>query len=277
VEPAFHLAARDDRLAITWLGHATAVLEVGPVRVLTDPMWSERASPLSFAGPKRWVAPPIALEALPPIDLVLLSHNHYDHLDVPTVRRFARLQPAARWLVPLGLRAFVERLGVPMVEECGWWDERRVGPARVVCTPAQHFSARGPGDRNTTLWCGWTVAAGTRRVFFAGDTGYHPEFGEIARRLGPFDAVLLPVGAYAPRWFMRPVHMDPDDAVAAYADLAGANGAARPAMVPIHWGTFKLTDEPMDEPPQRAREAWRRAGLAEADLWLLRHGETRQR
>jgi N-acyl-phosphatidylethanolamine-hydrolysing phospholipase D len=171
------------------------------------------------------------------------------------------------------------------VVERDWWQtaehatERASsngGPATIGCTPAQHFSARGFRDRNRTLWCGWTINAGGRRIFFAGDTGLHPEFAAIAERYGPFDLVLLPVGAYEPRWFMQRVHLNPEDAVAAYRELRGPYAdVPSPAMVAIHWGTFRLTDEPADEPPERMRRLWREAGLREEDLWVMRHGETR--
>ena len=263
-------------LAVTWIGHATVLLQLGGLNILTDPVWSERASPLQFTGPRRWVAPGVAFDALPPIDLVLLSHNHYDHLDDRTIRRLVERWPESRWLTPLGLARFVHARGARHVQELDWWQETHVGSSMVACTPAQHFSARGLADRNATLWCGWSLALGERRVFFAGDTGYHPEFGRIAARYGPFEVALLPVGAYEPRWFMRPVHMNPEDAVGAFRDLcAHTHGSAHTVMVPIHWGTFKLTDEPMDEPPERTRAAWERAGLPIEDLWILAHGETR--
>lgn len=259
-------------LAATWLGHSAVLLEFPGCTVLTDPMLGEIASPIPAARLRRWVPVPIATPALPPIDIVLLSHNHYDHLDAPTVRTFAEYQPETTWCVPLRLGKLLRRLGVRRIEEFDWWDERDIGAARVAATPAQHFTARGVHDRNATLWCGFTVRVGDRAVFFAGDTARHPEFREIGRRLGPFDLLLLPVGAYEPRWFMRVVHMNPDDALQAYAELAEAR---TPAMLPIHWGTFKLTDEPMDEPPRLTRELWRAAGRPGEDLWLLQHGETR--
>ncbi|HEV8305834.1 MAG TPA: MBL fold metallo-hydrolase [Gemmatimonadales bacterium] len=269
-QPSFAVPrAAADRVTVTWVGHASVLLQLGGMNVLTDPVWSARASPAPFLGPRRWVPPGVAFEDLPPVDLVLQSHNHYDHLDSRTVRRIARAHPEAPWLVPLGLAAFVRRRGVRRVTELDWGQEADVGVLRVSCTPAQHFSGRGFRDRGATLWCGWALAAVSgRRVFFAGDTGHHSEFGAIGARYGPFDLALLPIGAYEPRWFMRYVHMNPEEAVAAFRAL-GAR-----AMVPIHWGTFKLTDEAMDEPPARARAAWQAAGLPASGYRQLLHGET---
>lgn len=270
--------ARPADLTVTWVGHSTVLLQIGAINVLTDPMWSKRASPLPFAGPKRWVPPGVSFEDLPPIDVVVQSHNHYDHLDARSVGMIARAFPAAHWLVPLGLAEFVRSRGAARVDELDWWDETEASELRVTCLPAQHFSGRGVRDRNATLWCGWSLADEMRRAFFAGDTGHHPEFAAIGERLGPFDVVLVPIGAYEPSWFMRPAHMNPEEAVQAFREVNG-NGAGvtvgRSAMVPIHFGTFKLTDEAMDEPPAWTRRAWRAAGLAESDLWLLAHGETR--
>lgn len=272
-----HPRAAANVLAVTWVGHTTCLVQVGGLNILTDPVWSARASPIPFLGPKRRIDPGIAIEALPPLDLVLLSHNHYDHLDLRTVRRLAARHPQAHWLAPLGVAALLERRGVTKLTELDWWQETRVGSARIACVPAQHFSGRGLRDRDATLWCGWTVAVAEWTMFFAGDTGLHPEFRAIGERYGPFDVALIPIGAYDPRWFMRPVHMDPEEAVAAFTQLTGAsaNAGRRCVMVPVHWGTFKLTDEPMDEPPERTRAAWANAGLSGADLWLLRPGETR--
>ena len=279
VTPAFaRPRASEGRVVITWVGHASFLLQVGGLNVLTDPVWSERASPVRFAGPRRWAPPGIPFDALPPIDAVLISHNHYDHLDDATVRQLVSREPGARWLVPLGLAPFLRARGAGQVEELDWWQETRVGGLVIGCTPAQHFSARGFGDRDKTLWCGWSLASGPRRVFFAGDTGYHPVFGAIAERSGPFDVALLPIGAYQPRWFMRPVHMNPEEAVQALRDLVAAGPGVmgrRTVMVAMHWGTFKLTDEPMDEPPLRAKRAWQAAARAQEDLWILAHGESR--
>ena len=268
--------AADGSLSVTWVGHSTVLLQVGGLNVLTDPIWSARASPLSFAGPRRWVPPAVPLDELPPLDLVLLSHNHYDHFDVPTLRALAARHPAARWCVPLGLAAALRPLGAAFVTELDWWDVARIGEAEVGATPAQHFSARGPWDRNRTLWCGFWLAAGGRRIFFAGDTGHHPEFARIGAHIGPLDLALLPVGAYEPRWFMRVVHMNPEEALEALDELReGAGMREVPPMAPIHWGTFKLTDEPMDEPPRRTEAAWASRGWPPDRLWRLAHGETR--
>jgi N-acyl-phosphatidylethanolamine-hydrolysing phospholipase D len=268
-----------DELTVTWVGHASFLLQIGGLNLLTDPMWSRRASPVQWAGPQRFTAPGVPFDTLPPIDGVLVSHNHYDHLDDRTVRALAVRAPAARWLAPLGLRPWLRQRGVSRVLELDWWEETRLGDVAVGCTPAQHFSGRTPTDRNRTLWCGWSVAAPARRLLFAGDSGYHPEFAAIGDRFGPFHLTLMPIGAYDPRWFMRPVHMNPEEAVQAFRDLHTSRPplpGGRVVMVGMHWGTFRLTDEPPDEPPTRARDAWAAAGLPADDLWVLAHGETRR-
>jgi N-acyl-phosphatidylethanolamine-hydrolysing phospholipase D len=268
-------AARDE-LRVTWVGHSTLLVQIAGLNVLTDPVWSRRASPVQWAGPIRVVPPGVKFEQLPPIDLVLVSHNHYDHLDARTIERLAASWPEAQWVVPLGVAPLVRKRGARHLTELAWWAETSFGDLAVKCTPAQHFSQRGPLDRNRTLWCGWALQGGDHRLFFAGDTGYHPVFGEIAARFGPFDVACLPVGAYEPRWFMRPMHMNPEDALKAFADMRLAHpGADGGVMLAMHWGTFKLTDEALDEPPERTRRVWRRAGLPEDQLWVLAHGETR--
>lgn len=261
------------QLTVTWIGHSSLLLQLGGMNILTDPMWSARASPLPLLGPRRWVPPGVVFEDLPPVDLILQSHDHYDHLDDRTVRRLVRAHAHAVWLVPLGLTRFVTRRGARAVRELDWWQESDVGAVRAACTPAQHFSGRTWRRRGETLWCSWALVADGagvpgQRIFFGGDTGHHPEFALIGARYGPFDVALLPVGAYEPRWFMRYLHMNPEEAVAACHAL-GAR-----AMVPIHWGTFKLTDEAMDEPPARTRAAWQAAGLPAEGYRQLAHGET---
>ncbi len=266
--------AAADALVVTWIGHSASLLQIGGLNLLTDPMFGPRASPVPFAGPRRWVPPGLAPDDLPPLDAVLLTHNHYDHLDAGSVRTLARLHPQATWIVPLRLGPFITHLGAAAVAELDWWEEHGVGPLRVTATPAQHFSSRSPFDRNRTLWCGYTVRAPRHRVLFAGDTGYHPELGRMGRELGPFDLVMLPVGAYEPAWIMQPLHLNPEEAVRAYQDLTGPRDR-HGTMMAVHWGTFTLTDEPMDEPPARVRAAWEAAGLDPQALWVPRHGETR--
>ncbi len=272
-----HPAARRSEATATWVGHSTVLLQVGGLNIVTDPMWSERAFPVQWMGPRRVMPPALPLDALPPLDLVLLSHSHYDHLDKATIRALARSHPAATWVVPLELGSYVHDFGVRQVQELDWWGEVRVGDAIVRATPARHFSARRFRDRNRTLWCGFALEVAGRRCWFAGDTAWHPEFGMIGERYGPFDLVLMPIGAYDPRWFMRIVHVDPEEAVQACVELHGAHAAApTPLVLGLHWGTFRLTDEAMDEPPRRAREAWRAAGLPDDRLWIARFGETRR-
>lgn len=266
-------------LALTWIGHTSFLVQLGGKNLLLDPIWSTRASPLRFVGPRRRVPPAVAFDTLPPIDVVVLSHDHYDHLDRATVDRLVRDHPGVVWVAPLGVGAWLRRRGATVAAELDWWDSAVVDGVALTCTPAQHFSGRALHTRDATLWCGWTMREtgdGTRSIFFAGDTGYHPEFGAIAERLGPFDAALLPIGAYEPRWFMRPVHAAPEEAVAAYVDIARANGGRPCTFVAMHWGTFKLTDEPMDEPPHRARAAWLETPFDPTYLWIPSHGETRQ-
>jgi N-acyl-phosphatidylethanolamine-hydrolysing phospholipase D len=269
--------ATADTIGATWVGHSTVFVQLGAANILTDPMWSERASPVAFAGPRRIVPAAVSLDALPSLDLVLLSHNHYDHLDDATVRALTVRHPEVTWVVPLGVASFVRARGARHVVELDWWQTTRIADVEVTCAPAQHFSGRSISDRDLTLWCSWCVRSPSLSLYFGGDSAYHPEYPAIASRCGPFDVVLLPIGAYEPRWFMRTVHMNAEEAVRSYLDLVtGSARRGRTIMVPIHWGTFKLTDEPLDEPPARLIEAWHDAGLPREDLWLLRHGESRQ-
>jgi len=226
-------------------------------------------------GPRRWVPPAVAFDALPPIDLVVLSHDHYDHLDVMTVRRLVRAYPNAHWIAPLKVGDWLRQRGAAVFAELDWWQATSVDGLTITCTPAQHFSGRSLTNRNATLWCGWTIRSAAHALFFAGDTGRHPEFESITRRLGPFDAAILPIGAYEPRWVMQPVHMAADEAVSAYVDILAGNAGHSCTFVASHWGTFKLTDEPMDEPPKLAHATWNSYALAATDLWIPHHGETR--
>ena len=204
-----------------------------------------------------------------------MSHDHYDHLDAATVQRLVKRYPAITWLTPLGVGDFLRRRGAGSVVECDWWHHATVGSLVVTCVPAQHFSGRRLDNRNATLWCGWAIRSEHHAMLFAGDTALHPEFGTIAGKCGPFQVVILPIGAYEPRWFMGPVHMNPEDCMLAVDQLRPPGSAERLVLVGAHWGTFKLTDEPIDEPPLRMRENWRAGGLPEDDLWVMQHGETR--
>jgi N-acyl-phosphatidylethanolamine-hydrolysing phospholipase D len=262
--------------AATWIGHSTALLQLGGLNVLTDPVFCQRASPVQWLGPRRVMEPAVSIDELPPLDVVLLSHNHYDHLDSSAVRRIARANPRTTWVVPLKLGASLRRWGAGEIIELDWWQEASLDSLRVTATPARHMSARRLGDRNRTLWCGFALEAAGRRVFFAGDTAYHPEFGEVGARCGPFDFVMIPIGAYDPRWFMQRVHVNPEEAVKIYQDLSAAHpGAPSPLMLAIHWGTFRLTTEAMDEPPHRLAARWREVELDSDRLWVARFGETR--
>jgi N-acyl-phosphatidylethanolamine-hydrolysing phospholipase D len=269
--------AGDSDFSATWIGHATVLLQLGGLNVLTDPVFSQRAFPVQWLGPRRVMDPAVGLDELPPLDVVLISHNHYDHLDRPAVRRIARRHPHVTWVVPLGLGSYIRRWGAREIVELDWWQQASVGSLRVTATPARHMSARRLGDRNRTLWSGFALQAGRRRVLFAGDTAYHPEFTAVGAGCGPFDLVLVPIGAYEPRWFMQMVHVNPEEAVRIYQDVVGAYpDAPAPLMLAIHWGTFRLTTEPMDEPPRRIATRWREAGLPADRLWVARFGETRR-
>jgi len=270
------LSATPDNSSATWIGHSTVLLQVAGRTILTDPMWSERAFPVQWMGPRRIMPPAVALNALPKLDLILVSHSHYDHLDKTSVRALARLQPNAEWVTPLRLGKYLRQFGAPRVTEIDWWETTEVAGVRITGTPARHFSARRAGDRNRTLWSGFAIERARRRVYFAGDTAIHPEFGEIGQRCGPFDLVLMPIGAYDPRWFMHGVHVDPEESVEAYREVVAAQpDAPLPLMLALHWGTFRLTDEPMDEPPRRATAAWAKAALPVDRLWIARFGESR--
>lgn len=285
VEPDLAFVAANARAgaamapALTWIGHATMLVQAGGLNVLTDPMFSERASPFSFIGPKRQQPPGIALAALPHIDLVLVSHNHYDHLDDPSVRALAaQAGGAPLFVVPLGLKAWMAERGITSVVELDWWQSHRVGEIDVVLTPVQHWSGRGLGDRMATLWGGYALFGPDLHWFFSGDTGYSKDFADIRAHFaarqrpedgGGFDLALIAVGAYEPRWFMATQHVNPAEAVQVHRDL----GARR--SVGVHWGTFALTDEALDEPPRALQSAARAAGLADDEFTVMAVGQTR--
>jgi L-ascorbate metabolism protein UlaG (beta-lactamase superfamily) len=254
-------------LLITFVNHSTFLIQAPAATVLTDPVWSKRVSPVQWMGPARVHAPGIPFEQLPPIDTVLVSHNHYDHMDLATLRALDACF-APQFVTTLGNNAYLEARGVRRVHELGWWDCVEVGPIAITATPAQHFSARTPFDRNRTLWAGFVCAVAGRRLFFTGDSGYAAHFGAVRARLGPFDAALIPIGAYEPRWFMSAAHMNPDEAVRAHLDLGS------PLSVAMHFGCFQLTDEAIDEPVHDLSIARERHGVTASAFRALRPGET---
>ena len=259
------------RRSLTWVGHATFLLQTGGengMSILTDPHFTMRASPFSFAGPRRGTPPAPEMEALPKVDAILISHNHYDHLDSESVRALAERNPEARFFCPLGLGDFLRERGAAAVSEMDWGESAEWGGAVFHAEPCQHWSSRFPWDRNQTLWASWVVSASDFRFVFIGDTGYSPDFAALGGKYGGFDWAAIPIGAYAPRWFMRQAHISPEESVQIFADLKTRNAAAS------HWGTFQLTDEPMDEPPQKLREAARSAGIDA--FHIFQHGETRE-
>ncbi len=286
-----HAPPDPGRVQATWIGHATFLLQFRGVNVLTDPVFSERASPVQFAGPRRECPPGVALADLPPIHAVLISHNHYDHLDAGSLTALAARRGSDdgtenfRIYAPLGLHRTITGFGVPAdrILECDWGNQHAHGPLTFRCVPAHHWSSRSLWDRRATLWCGWVIddlrshdpdagdANAARQILFAGDTAFRAPLFELLRAAHPhrcFDLALLPIGAYAPRWFMRNVHMDAREAVAAHQLL----GARR--SLGMHWGTFKLTDEPLAEPPRFLAHARQEACLTEEEFHVLQPGET---
>ncbi|SEK92452.1 L-ascorbate metabolism protein UlaG, beta-lactamase superfamily [Stigmatella aurantiaca] len=236
-------------LRVTWLGHSSVLVEVDGHRVLTDPVWSERASPLTWVGPRRWYAPPVALEDLPSIDAVVISHDHYDHLDYGTLR--AMKDWDTRFIVPLGVGAHLVYWGVPpeRITELDWWEQTRVGALDVVCTPARHASGRTGIDKDATLWAGYALLGPKHRVFFSGDTGLFPAMKDIGERLGPFDLTMIEVGQYHHAW--PDWHIGPEQAVLAHQMLRGR------ALLPVHWGLFTLALHGWTEPIERVLSAAR--------------------
>ncbi len=261
--------ARHSEPTVTWVGHATLLVQMDHVSFLTDPIWSDTASPVSFAGPRRFVPPGLALEDLPPIDFVVVSHAHYDHLDLRTLEALAERDPATVFLVPLANGALLRKRGIGNVQELGWGETSEIEGVTVYCLPARHWSQRGLNDQNTRLWASWAVTGPERRFYFAGDTGFFDGFATIADALGPFDLAAVPIGAYEPVAMMRESHLNPEEAVRAALDLD-----ARRALA-MHFGTFDLSDEPLDEPPRRFREAGAATRLGHDGAWVMKIGETR--
>jgi L-ascorbate metabolism protein UlaG (beta-lactamase superfamily) len=271
--PQLPAALSDGEGALTLINHMTFLLQLPELTLLTDPVYSQRPSPVSFIGPQRAHAPGVPFEQLPPVDLVLVSHNHYDHLDIPTLRRLAR-RFAPVFVTGLGNGAFLREQGIARVIELDWWQQALLRGLRVSFTPAQHWSDRGWSNRNRTLWGGMWLQTGTHQIYFSGDSGYSPLFAQLRARFGAPDLALMPIGCYEPRWFMCEQHMNPDDAVRAHLDL-GAR-----MSVGCHYGCFRLTDEGIDDPLLDLATALQkygvgaerfRAPLPGETLWLPAH------
>jgi len=252
--------------SVTWIGHSTLLIQIAGVNILTDPIWSERSSPFQFIGPKRFVKPGVRFEDLPEIHVVIISHDHYDHFDENTIRRLGN---APLYIVPLKVGKLLEDSDITNYRELDWWGSTTYRGIDFIATPAQHFSGRSLFNRNETLWSGWVIRGKKHRVYFAGDTGYFPGFKEIGERYGPFDIAAIPVGAYMPRWFMGPVHLSPEEAVQAFLDVKGKK------FLPIHWGTFDLANEALDDPPKVLIGEIVHRMLPVENFWILKHGETR--
>ena len=255
-------------LRVTFVNHSTVLLQLDGVNVLTDPVWSERVSPFSWAGPRRHRPPGVRFEDLPPIDAVLVSHNHYDHMDLATLRRLAR-ERRPRVFVPLGNSAFLAKHGVPGSRDLDWWESEAVaGGVSVTAVPARHFSSRSLFDGNRTLWCGFVISGPSGSVYFAGDTGWGAHFAAIHERFPALRLALLPIGAYRPRWFMAPAHMDPEEAMRAHETLRPGTSVA------IHFGTFAQADDGEDEPLTDLRAALERRSDPAPRFLALGNGES---
>jgi N-acyl-phosphatidylethanolamine-hydrolysing phospholipase D len=265
---------------VTWIGHATVLVQLAGLNVLTDPIFSNRASPVSFLGPARAQRPGLWPHELPRIDLVVISHNHYDHLDQSSVKLLAEQSGGPPlFVVPLGLKTWFAGVGITHVVELDWWQAHKLGDVEVVLTPVQHWSGRSLGDRMETLWGGYAFFAPQLQVFFAGDTGYSKDFADIRARFadrqspaqgGGFDIALLPIGAYEPRWFMQQQHVNAEEAVRIHLDLGAKSSLG------IHWGTFELTDESLDEPPRALAQARQAMNVADAAFFTVAVGQTRR-
>ncbi len=258
-------------IRVTFIGHSTVLLQFEGINVLLDPIWSKRASPLSFVGPKRHRPPGIRFEHLPKIHLVLQSHDHYDHFDVPTLRRIAA-QWKPNFAVPLGVapRLVSKRIATTsQIAELDWWQPAQFSDSiRITAVPARHFSGRGLRDRNRTLWAGYVIESPAGTIFFAGDTAYGPHFAEIAARFPKIRLALMPIGAYRPQWFMGPVHISPSDAVRAHKEVGAATS------IGIHFGTFRLADDGEDEPVTELQRALDQE-KERLRFWTLDPGEAR--
>lgn len=267
IEPQLPTKLAADELAVTFINHMSFLIQLPGLTVMSDPVYSMRASPVRWAGPRRTHAPGVPFEQLPHVDLVFVSHNHYDHLDVLTLKRLAHTH-APLFVTGMGNGLFLREQGIAQVLELDWWQQTQLRGAQLLFTPAQHWSTRGPGTKNRTLWGGLWLTRAERTVYISGDTGYAPWFTELRRRYGRPDVALLPIGCYEPRWFMHEQHMNPDDAVRAHLDLGARTS------IGCHFGCFQLTDEGIDEPLSDLEQARQRHGVSAAEFLVPQPGQT---
>ena len=262
-----------EKPSLTWIGHATFLVQFAGLNILTDPQFSQRASPLSWAGPERVIKPAIAIKDLPDIDVAIISHDHYDSLDLETVISLAKhnSQRQLTFIVPLGMKAWFDDLELSSIKvvELDWGQSHNINNIKFIAEPSQHWGKRTLFDAFERLWASWVIEANGKRIFFAGDTGYAPHFKDIGERYGQFELALIPIGAYEPRWFMKSYHVNPEESVKLHQDLNAKYSVA------MHWGTFILTDEPLDEPPVKLKEALTKYNIPESNFEVYQHGETR--
>ena len=257
----------DDKNYSVWIGHSTFLIKLNDLTILTDPIFSKRASPFSFIGPKRLIPPVIKLDDLPEIDVVTISHNHYDHLDIKSLKKISEINPNAIFLVPKGDKKLLARAGIKNVYDFIWWDSKNIKSTTFTYTPVQHWSARGLFDRSESLWGGWFVKNTDISIFHAGDTGYTNDFKETYSKLGSPDFAMIPIGAYDPQWFMKFSHVNPSEAVQIALDLKAKRS------IGMHWGTFILTDEPVLEPPMLLKKALKKLGLSNDFFLTVKPGK----
>ena len=269
-DPQF-LKKNREKNTLTWIGHSTLLIQYNGINILTDPHLTKRASPLSFVGPKRYTPPGLSIEELPDIDIIIISHNHYDHLDKLTIEKIFKkqLKNPPHVFVPLRLKKWFEDLEIGRVTELDWDESKKFEEWVIHAVPVHHWSMRSPWDRNKTLWAGWVLETKGFRFFFAGDTGYSRDFENLAKNFGQFDLSAIPIGGYEPRWFMKAAHVNPEEAVKIHKDINSR------FSIGIHWGTFILTDEPVEDPPKILQIEAKKSGLKKNEFFVMKHGETR--
>ncbi len=265
------LARFEKGIRITFVNHSTFLIQVDGVNIITDPVFSERASPVQWAGPRRMRPPGIKLEDLPRIDVLLLSHNHWDHLDIATVKKIHAVH-RPKMITPLGVKAFLHQERVTGAEDIDWWQKVEInGSLKIQSVPAQHFSGRGTFDRDSTLWCGYVIQRSGGNIYFVGDTGYNDQtFKEIGERCAPIQVALIPIGAYKPKWFMSPIHCSPQEAVKIHQEVKSKNSVA------THFGTFPLADDSQVEPVADLKRALHESGIKPETFLVLKEGVPRE-